>query len=220
MDYSRQKEVFDPTQFKLPVHVVGCGATGSWVAMLLAKLGVADIHLWDFDIVEEHNIPNQLFMLNDVGCPKASSTSRNCEAATGTLPFCTMEAVTGDTPLTGVVFILTDTMKSRSDIYKKALKNNPHIPLVIETRMGTESGRVYAFNPCDKKQTNAYAATLYTDEDSVESACGISQSLAPTAAMTASIAVWQFLKWAADEAVTNEVIYDVKNDTYLSRNFV
>ena len=219
MDYSKQSEVFVPQNFTHDVHVVGCGATGSWVAMLLAKLGVQNVHLHDFDKVEEHNIPNQLFQYKQIGELKVHGMMENIMEYSLVAPECHHGAVTGATPLTGVVFVLTDTMHSRTDIYKKALKNNIQVPLFIETRMGTEGGRIYTVDPCNKKQTKGYAATLYTDEQASVSACGVSQSLAPTAAMIASMAVWQMLKWHTGAEITNEIIIDAKHDTYLTRNF-
>jgi molybdopterin/thiamine biosynthesis adenylyltransferase len=41
---------------KLRIGVVGCGATGSATAMLLARLGVGHIALFDADLVEETNL--------------------------------------------------------------------------------------------------------------------------------------------------------------------
>lgn len=219
MDYSRQKDVFDNDKFDLPVHIIGCGATGSWVAMQLAKLGIKDLHFHDFDTVEEHNIPNQLFMMTDMGSKKAVAAACNAQLFGGVKASTYDEEVTGETPLSGVVFILTDTMKSRSEIYKNALKNNVHVGLVIETRMGTDSGRVYAFDPKDRKQYRNYEDTLYSDEAAAVSMCGVAQSLAPTAALVASMAVWQLIKFAAGEKVTNEFIFDARHDTYLTREF-
>ena len=220
MDFSRQREVFEPEKFTQPVHVIGCGATGSWVALLLAKLGVKDLHLWDFDLVEEHNLPNQAFELLDVGRSKVSACYSRTSAFSDTKPVTHFEPVTGDTQLSGIVFVLTDTMSSRTDIYKRALKNNLNVPLVIETRMCTEGGRVYAFNPCNRRETEPYAQTLYSDEESVVSDCGIAQTLAPTATLLASLAVWQMIKWHNNVEIDNEIIVDAKYNTYLSRRFV
>jgi len=44
------------------VDIIGAGATGSHVVMLLAILGFTNIHVWDFDRVEAHNLANQSFM--------------------------------------------------------------------------------------------------------------------------------------------------------------
>jgi tRNA A37 threonylcarbamoyladenosine dehydratase len=61
LDVRRHAELFDPHTFNTPVTIIGAGATGSWLAIALAKLGIDNISIWDFDKVEEHNIPNQAF---------------------------------------------------------------------------------------------------------------------------------------------------------------
>lgn len=219
MDYSRQMEIFVPDTFKHDVHVIGCGATGSWVAMMLAKMGIRNLHIHDFDTVEEHNLPNQLFEMIDVGRSKVSAAYSRVSSATDIKPKIYDERVTGETELSGIVFLLTDTMTSRAEIFKKAIRNNLSVPLLIETRMGLEGGRVYALNPCDKKQVELYLSTMYTDDEAVVSACGISQSLAPTAAIMAGLAVWQLLKFHANEQIDNEILIDAKHNTYLTRRF-
>lgn len=37
-------------------HVLGCGAIGSSAAIQLVRMGAADVHLYDFDKVEDQNI--------------------------------------------------------------------------------------------------------------------------------------------------------------------
>lgn len=219
MDYSRQRDVFQPELFKSPVHIIGCGATGSWLALTLAKLGVADLHLWDFDKVEEHNLPNQCYDHSDIGIAKAEALYSKILAATNceVTPKTHIEAVTGDTKLAGIVFVLTDTMKSRDEIFKKALKYNIAVPLVIETRMGLESGIIYSINPSSKIHIDKYEKTLYTDEVAVTSMCGVSQSVAPTALIVANYAIWQFFRWFnKDEDTVQELIFDVRNNTTLT----
>jgi len=219
MDYSRQMEIFVPDTFKHDVHVIGCGATGSWVAMMLAKMGIRNLHIHDFDTVEEHNLPNQLFELNDIGTSKVWACAGNIKETVGFWPCKHEERVTGETELSGIVFLLTDTMTSRAEIFKKAIRNNLSVPLLVETRMGLEGGRVYALNPCDKKQVELYLSTMYTDDEAAVSACGISQSLAPTAAIMAGLAVWQLLKFHSNETIDNEILIDAKHNTYLTRRF-
>ncbi|MGY6126046.1 HesA/MoeB/ThiF family protein [Paraburkholderia strydomiana] len=52
--------------------IVGCGAIGNEVAKNLALLGVGNIHLYDFDTIELHNLTRSvLFREDDVGENKA-----------------------------------------------------------------------------------------------------------------------------------------------------
>lgn len=56
---------------KSTVMVVGCGAVGSFAIESLARSGVGNIVIVDFDVVEESNINRQLFALSStIGMPK------------------------------------------------------------------------------------------------------------------------------------------------------
>lgn len=66
MNFSRQEELYDGTNNTDSVTIIGTGATGSWVALALAKLGVRAIELYDMDLIELHNVPNQLYSKSDV----------------------------------------------------------------------------------------------------------------------------------------------------------
>lgn len=216
MDYSRQHNIFDREAFNKTVNVVGAGATGSWVVIMLAKLGVKDVHIWDFDIVENHNIPNQAFSVLDIDKPKAVANKTNAKLFGGVEYTAHNEAVTGNTVLEGIVFILTDTMSSRAEIFKEALKLKPNIDLVIETRMGLDMCRIYNVNPMDLKQIKEYEKTLYTDEEAETSFCGTSQSVVTTAMTTASIAVRQMLNFNNGIEIPNEILYDMSGDNYFT----
>ena len=73
MDLSRHISVFNPTAVKHDIHIIGVGATGSFVAMMLARMGVPVINIYDFDDVEIHNIPNQYYDTGDLGKLKAEA---------------------------------------------------------------------------------------------------------------------------------------------------
>jgi hypothetical protein len=220
MNYNRQLEIFDNDKFNLPVHIVGCGATGSWVCMMLAKLGVKEVHLWDFDKVEEHNVPNQAFMLDDVGMLKTDANHSNAMKFGDMKYTIHSEAVTATTPLSGIVFILTDTMKSRKEIWEGACKFKAHIPLVIETRMGLDMCRIYNVNPTDMDEVKKYEATFsYDDEVAEVSACGASKSVITSAMTTASVAVRQMLNWHNKQALPNEILYDFLGNNYFTTSW-
>lgn len=224
----RHLSVFDNSSFNKSVHIIGCGATGSKIALLLAKLGVKEMHLWDFDIVESHNIANQEFLQKHIGIPKVEALKDMIDMAcylSGYDIICHNEKVDADTDLDGIVFVLTDTMKSRKEIWDGALKFKP-IDLVIETRMGKSDGRIYTISPCNKKHIEMYEKTLYNDEESIEvitataTACRASTSVGPTSSFIASLATWQVMKYhnaPENEAnvLENEIIFGLQGETMI-----
>ena len=74
-------EGFNATLRSLRVCVIGCGGTGSAVALLLARLGVGRIYLIDNDTLAESNL-NRVHGSHraDVGAPKVEILKREIEA--------------------------------------------------------------------------------------------------------------------------------------------
>ena len=59
MDLNKHIEFFNPEKLKdknIDVNIIGVGAVGSYIALQLAKLGIEKLIIWDFDVVDEHNI--------------------------------------------------------------------------------------------------------------------------------------------------------------------
>ncbi len=233
IDPLRHLSVFSPHAFgQRRVDVIGCGATGSRIVLSLAKLGVENIHVWDFDVVEEHNIPNQAFwqemhVVHDSAKPKLAKVSAMAEIveiATGTKITVHQEKVDGTQSLGEVVFLLTDTMFSRKEIWEGALKFKLRTELLIETRMGADSGRVYSLDPNKLGQIKAYEETLCSDEEAEVSACGASVSVGSTAEVISGLAVWQMIRWfsieqGGDDELDNEIIFGLRPMLTISRKF-
>ena len=117
IDPTRHLSVFSPHAFgKKRVDIIGAGATGSRIVLSLAKLGVENIHVWDFDKVEEHNIANQIYGLENIGEPKVRALADVIKKSTGTAITAHDERVDGSKQLGEAVFLLTDTMESRKEI--------------------------------------------------------------------------------------------------------
>ena len=62
------------------VAIVGLGGLGSNVAMWLARLGVGQLLLYDFDKVELSNLNRQYYFLEDVGQYKATALLHHLQA--------------------------------------------------------------------------------------------------------------------------------------------
>jgi molybdopterin/thiamine biosynthesis adenylyltransferase len=225
VDPLRHLSVFSPYAFGTRrVDVIGCGATGSRIVLSLAKLGVENIHVWDFDQVEEHNIANQAFGLGDVGASKVNALAALIEATTGTKINAHAERVDGSQVLGDVVFLLTDTMSSRKEIWEKGLKFKLKSKLLIETRMGADNGRIYTVNPNKPGHIKAWEEVLYDDAEAEVSACGASVSVGPTAEIISGIAVWQMIRWfsteeGGDDKLDNEIIFSLRPMLTLARQF-
>lgn len=192
----RHIKVFDAEEFSgKRVDVIGAGATGSRIALALAKLGITNIHVWDFDKIESHNIANQAYGLKDIGKPKVRALEELIYDQTGIRIEPHEEAATKDSDLGSYVFLLTDTMASRKEIWNGALKYKAHIDLVVETRMGISEGRVYSVVPSEPSEVKFYENTFCDDDEAEESMCGARTVVGSTAELVSGYAVWAFLRF-------------------------
>lgn len=218
VDYWRQLDVFAPSKWKKPVHVIGVGATGSYITFLLAKMGVKDITVYDPDTVETHNLPNQTFSLAAVGKLKVEALAEQIKKHAA-IDLKTVQAkATGAERFRGVVFVLTDTMESRKAIWDKALKYNLNVDLVIETRMAVDGGRVYAVRPAIPKEIAAYENTLYPDSEAEESPC-TRRAISPTVAVIAGLAVNILVRFANDASFPSETLLSLAPPALFTKGF-
>lgn len=221
----RHQSVFDPDKFgDQPVHVIGVGATGSRIALGLAKLGVKNLHLWDFDKVESHNIANQVFGIDDIDKAKVYALADIIQQQTGTIPTIHETRVTGEEDLEGYIFLLVDRMDTRKEIWEKGIRLNASVVAMIETRMGRDSGRVYWVEPFDVTQCEKWEATLCEDEEAETSLCGTAITVGATAEVISGIAQWTFVRAFHSENNDvehreNEVVVAINPATAFARNF-
>lgn len=227
IDTRRHIDVFAPEAFgDRRIDVIGAGATGSRVVLALAKLGLDNIHVWDYDVVEAHNIANQVYGKGDIGKTKVKALAEIVKAQTGCELKVHETKVDGTQEMGDVVFLLTDTMSSRKEIWNKGLRYKTKVKLMIETRMGSDTGRVYTINPTKPVQVKGWESTLYEDAVAEVSACGTSISVGPTAEFLSGLAVWQLMRWHAietgskkDDTVDHEIIFGLRPLYTVTRNF-
>jgi len=197
MDYIRQIGLLDPKQIKnKSISLVGAGATGSFIAFNLAMLGWGNtphgqgiLKVFDGDKVEEHNLGNQIYEPSHIGMQKVDALKEVILRKCGFEIDVHNEYITNQESVRSTyVFLLTDTMESRQEIFDKCLRFSLDTDLVIETRMGLRDGRVYAFNPHDGEHREEWKKTLYSDEEASDSECGASASIVTTVTVLAGLA--------------------------------
>ena len=203
MDLSRHISVFNPAAVKDDIHIIGVGATGSFVAMMLARMGVPVINIYDFDDVEIHNIPNQYYDTGDLGKLKAEALADKLRLIN---PDITVnvgkEAVKPEdvSNMSGYLFSLVDSMKVRKELWEAA-KANTNLINVWESRLGSDQARVYSL-PIEKdKDYSRYEQDFYDDDNAEVSACGTSITVLPIVMMTASLMIVQFIDLVMENPV-------------------
>lgn len=219
IDPTRHFSIFSPQRFgDTRIDVIGAGATGSSIVLFLAKLGATNIHVWDFDTIESHNLSNQMYGPSHIGMAKVDALYEVVQYLTGTKIVPHNEKVTEDTDIPGkYVFLLVDSIAARREIADNCLDGNMSTQTCIETRMGVETGWVYTFNPNVPSELAAWKATLPESDDAAAvetSPCGTPITVGMQANLIASLAVWQFVRavrhsWTPEDPDTEAAEFKV-----------
>lgn len=211
--YHRQLDIINPKLLNVPVTVIGAGATGSFTALSLAKMGVTDITVYDFDTVEEHNLPNQFYRQSDIGKPKVNALQSIIHDFEGITISARNEKYHGQR-LSGIVIVCVDSMDARIQIWK-FVKNNMNVKLFIDSRMGAEVMRVYTINPIDIYQCWMYEENLYPSSEALQERC-TAKSIMYTVLSIASLLANQVKKFVGGEVLKRELIFDMKTITLMT----
>lgn len=209
MDLSRHIEIFSPDNVKYPIHIIGVGATGSFVAMMLARMGCPVLNIYDFDDVEAHNIPNQYYDNGDLGKLKVDALEEKLKLINPNIvinkynvPVAAVEddEHKGIDKMSGYVFMLVDSMKVRKELWE-AIKKNKEIVHCWESRLGSDQARVYSLD-MSEKDFSKYEQDFYDDVEAEVSACGTSITVLPVVLQTASLMVVQFINLVMERVGT------------------
>lgn len=170
IDYTRQRDFFDPTTTNTVATIVGCGGIGSFTAFALAKLGVSELRLLDFDTVEEHNTPNQLFLPAQVGMTKVAALRETVTESAETIVTTHEQALQDGIPRSPVVISALDSMQARKELWEQ-VKYKLDVKLFLDGRLGGENVVLYAVRPSQPNDIAGYEATLHSDEEGVDLPC-------------------------------------------------
>lgn len=209
MDLNKSLEFFDPSTVNKKIHIIGCGAIGSHVAELLTRLGLTNIHLWDDDIVNTHNLANQNFTFNQLYVQKALAVAENMKAIN---PECNVTVHTcrwePKGMMSGYAFMCVDSVVPRQQMAQFAKMNNI---VIFDMRMGLTSGQYYVV-PQDK--LTDYELTLqFTDEEAdkltPKTACNYTLSVAYSIWALVSYCVADAVRFWSGETINMTTIVDM-----------
>lgn len=198
MNLVKSQDFFSPDMVPERIHIIGCGSVGGSLAELLARLGLTKMTLYDFDIVEEKNIVNQIYDYRHVGSPKVEALA---SILSDINPDITQDLVLEpdgykDQRLSGYVFLAVDNIDVRKEIVKK-YRGNQNIKAMFDIRTELTGAQHYAADWSNPAQVRDFFATMdFTHEEAKAempvSACGVTLGVAPTVRMVVTAAVVNF----------------------------
>jgi molybdopterin/thiamine biosynthesis adenylyltransferase len=208
MNVTKHVDFFDPSKVNKSIHIIGVGAIGSHLAIMLTKLGIEKFVLYDFDTVESKNVTNQAYVHKDIGQTKLDAISKkmldiNPQVKIRARP----KGWQSGTPLSGYVFLAVDSIELRKQIVEENI-NNLNIIAVFDTRMGLTEGQTYASTQ-DKLPNLIKTMDFKDDEVKQEvSACNSTLSILPLVWSITSSTVSNFINFVLKEELNNVIIQD------------
>lgn len=163
VNYKRQSDLVTPEELNFPILIIGAGGIGSWTALTLAKMGCTNLMVQDFDLVEPHNLPSQLYKPSQVGVFKVDALHENILDLTGT-SITPINARFPDEQLPGIptmVISAVDSMEQRKKIWAE-LKKSSSWDCYIDMRMGGEVLRILVVNPLYQPSVDKYEKSINT----------------------------------------------------------
>lgn len=217
MDLSKCYEYFQPEKMDARVHIIGCGSVGSTVAENLARSGVTKFTLWDFDIVEPHNLANQMFRQKDIGTTKVDALlDILCEINPDIKDDTKLQAEGWKgQQLNGFVFLCVDNIDLRMEIVQKHM-DSPYIKAMFDFRTRLEDAQHYAADWSDFKMKKDFLASMNFSHDEAKeetpvSACNVTLSVCPTVRIICAYGVANFMNFWNGKPIKKLILADSFN---------
>lgn len=214
MDLSKSYEFFQPEKDGARIHIIGCGSVGSTIAENLARCGVTKMTLWDFDIVETHNICNQMFRQQDVGKLKVEALK---DILTDINPDIVDELELKPDGwqgklLSGYIFLAVDSIELRRKFVERHM-DSPYVKAVFDFRTLLESAQHYAADWEDRAmKQNLLNSMQFSHEEAASetpvSACGVTLGVATTVRLVCALGVDNYINFVKGNGIKKLVIVD------------
>lgn len=178
---------------------------GGTVAEQMVRLGMVNIHLWDFDKVEAHNLANQIFTEQDIGASKTEALERICKEINPAIQFTLHKDGWSEKarPLSGYIFLCVDDIELRQKIVDQNMRNL-NIKAMFDFRTMLTGAQAYAADWKDDKAKQAFRKSMnFTHDEATEStptsACGITLGVVATVRAIVSLGVANFVNFVKHE---------------------
>jgi hypothetical protein len=213
MNLNKSLEFFDPMKCEDQIHIIGLGAIGSNLVDMFARLGLTNLHLYDFDTVTAHNIANQRYDNRDIGIEKTICMLNKCHNINAlSKPKMYLKGYQPGMQLRGHVFLAVDNIDLRRAIVTEHMYN-PNILTFHDVRMRLQDAQYYMANWTQQRDKDSFLASMqFTHEEAKEStpvsACGTTLSVMPTVNMICSAGVANFMNFIKEGTYHRSILVD------------
>lgn len=212
MDLAKSFDYFDPFSIKGPIHIIGCGATGSTLAENLARLGVQELHLWDFDTVSPHDVANQMFFNTMVGMDKISALSQILKEINPDITLTAYEKGWHGETLSGHIFLCIDKIDIRREIVT-VNRYNPYVEAFYDFRLRLTDAQHYtAYGNNQDSIDNLLKSMNFTSEEAKAETptnlCGTTLNVVQTVRTIVGFGVANFVNFVKKGVLKKLILVD------------
>jgi hypothetical protein len=165
---------FGPEDAKT-LNIVGVGATGSHIGLYAAKMGFHNFRVWDADIVESHNLPNQIYDTEHIGMRKVDAFKAVLQRFNPEVKVETHDYFFDSSHkdlLNGPMVLTVDTMSARKESLS-TFKLNYKVNNVFETRLGFDFGELNIIDNMNVNEADSWFSCLRSDSELEEGPCNL-----------------------------------------------
>lgn len=187
------------------VTLAGVGGIGSWCALLLAKLNVFELDMYDFDRVEATNIAGQFYGINQIGNSKVSAVANSIRNYANYNNYvCRPERFVATSPANNIMICGFDNMTARKTFFKSWLarvnaSTDKSKLLFIDGRLNAEEFQIFAIQGDDTNAIEKYINEYLFDDSEVEEAVCSYKQTSFMANMIASYMINIFVNFIANQ---------------------
>lgn len=186
--FSRFKDApWFPRDTDINILVGGAGGIGSWLTLMLARIGYKP-YVYDFDVLEEINLGGQLYPKSKVGMHKVDALVEIVRDFSEEEISVFNERLDADTMSCNIVMSAFDNLLARKHMFESWVTNYGDDPnaIFIDGRLTMENLTIFCINGGNSLRINSYRTDFLWDDSEVEEApCTMKQS-SHGAAMIAS----------------------------------
>ena len=197
---------------KLHIYLFGVGGIGSWTSLLINRLSVFSINIYDFDTVEEANMSGQLYGANSIGMNKVDAMAEllsnlgiQSTFVKGVNTECCSFGLESDVFISGL-----DNMSARKkyfNIFKEHIKYlkttetySDKECLFIDGRLSPNVLQIFAFSNKNEDAIKEYEEKyLFDSSEAVHEACSFKQT-SYMAAMIGSLITNIVVNWTFNKS--------------------
>ena len=217
IDLSKSYDYFQPEKDECKINIVGCGSVGATIAENLARCGITNMVLWDFDDVEPHNLANQIFRQQDIGKPKVEALLdilKDINPDVAETVELKPEGWKGKV-MSGYVFLCVDNIELRKEIAEKHM-DSPFVKAMFDFRTRLEDAQHYAADWSNYKMKQDFIKSMnFTHDEAKEetpvSACNVTLSVCPTVRIICAYGVANFMNFWNGKPIKKLFLADAFN---------